>query len=127
VIYLVSVYSHADANVRQHRFDAACAAAAVLIRAGHIAFSLVVHGHPLTRHGLPGNWSFWEADARWHLERCDEVVVLMLDGWEESVCVQAEIAIAEKLEKFVWYRFPVRGTTPTLANGAQNQLTCAQM
>jgi hypothetical protein len=38
------------------------------------------------------------------LRRCDEVVVLMLDGWERSEGVQAEIRIAEALGKPVRYR-----------------------
>ena len=37
------------------------------------------------------------------LEMCHEVVVLMLDGWRESVGVQAEIAIARELEKPITY------------------------
>jgi thiol-disulfide isomerase/thioredoxin len=67
------------------------------------------HDHPLTQHSLPGHWQFWERHARWHLERCDEVVVLMLDGWDESEGVQAEIQIATELEKVVWYRYTEGG------------------
>ncbi len=118
MIYLASPYSHPEAEVRRQRFEAACAAAAVLMRAGHIVFSPVVHGHPLAQRGLPADWSFWERHARWHLERCDEVVVLMLDGWAESDGVLAEVEIAGELGKAVWYRYPVRPTTPTLAHGA---------
>lgn len=118
MIYLVSPYSDPDLAVRQQRFEAACAATAALLRAGHRVISPVVYGHPLTQFGLPGGWSFWERHARWHLERCDEVVVLMLDGWNESEGVQAEIAIAAELEKVVWYRYPVRPSPPTLAHGA---------
>ena len=43
----------------------------------------------------------------------------MLDGWDESEGVRAEIEIAGDLEKVVWYRYPVRSTTPTLATGAK--------
>jgi hypothetical protein len=118
MIYLASPYSNPDSTVREQRFAAACAAAAVLVRAGHCVFAPVVHGHPLMEHGLPGDWAFWERHARWHIERCDEVVVLMLDGWDASEGVRAEIAIATELGKVVWYRYPVRGTTPTLAHGA---------
>jgi uncharacterized protein DUF1937 len=35
--------------------------------------------------------------ARYFLERRDELVVVMLDGWEESFGVKAEIRIAEDL------------------------------
>jgi hypothetical protein len=34
---------------------------------------------------------------------CDEVAVLMLDGWRESIGVQAEIAIARELCKPVTF------------------------
>ena len=97
--YLASPYSHPDPAIRQQRFEAAVAAVAVLMRAGHRVFSPVVHGHPLTQHGLPSDWTFWERHARWHLERCDEVVVLMLDGWAESDGVLAEIDIAARVGK----------------------------
>lgn len=119
MIYLASPYSDPEPAVREQRFHAACAAAAALLRAGHRVFSPIAHGHPLTRHSLPGDWTFWESHARWYLERCDEVVVLMLDGWNDSEGVRAEIAIATELGKVVWYRYPVRATTPTLAQGAE--------
>lgn len=119
MIYLASPYSHPDPDVREQRFEAACAAAAALLRAGHRVYSPIAHSHPLTRYGLPGDWTFWERHDRWYLERCDEVVVLMLEGWEASAGVRAEIAIAGELGKVVWYRYPVRATTPTLAHGAK--------
>jgi hypothetical protein len=62
-----------------------------------------VHGHPLVRYGLPVDWSFWERLARPQLERCDEMVVLTLDGWQESVGVQAELRHASVLRKPVRY------------------------
>ena len=47
MIYLACPYSHDDSSVREHRFHAACRAAAQLIRAGHVVFCPVVHSHPL--------------------------------------------------------------------------------
>jgi nucleoside 2-deoxyribosyltransferase len=106
VIYLASPYTDPDPAVRTQRFNATCAVAALLMRDGHMVFSPVVHGHPLTRHGLPGDWSYWKPHARWHLARCDEIVVLMLEGWEESVGLCAEVEMATALGKPVWYRVP---------------------
>ena len=48
---------------------------------------------------LPTGWDFWERIDRAYLARCDEVVVLMLDGWQESTGVRAEIALARDLGK----------------------------
>jgi hypothetical protein len=50
-------------------------------------------------HGLPTDWSFWERNDREHLARCDEVLVLTLDGWEESVGVREEVRIAREMGK----------------------------
>jgi len=62
-------------------------------------FAPVVHGHPLVRYGLPTNWSFWQPSARAFIERCDELVVLPLPGWESSEGINAEMAIAAELNK----------------------------
>jgi len=106
VIYLASPYTHPDCDVRQRRFEAACRAAAQWIRQGKTLFSPIAHGHPICRYGLPLDWRFWQRHARRYLELCDEVVVLTLDGWQQSVGVQAEIAIARELGKPVTFMDP---------------------
>lgn len=98
MIYLACPYSHPDPAVRQQRFDAACQATVALMRAGLPIFSPLTHSHPLVRYGLAGDWKFWESYDRAHLEACNALAVLMLDGWKESVGVQAELDIAAKLE-----------------------------
>jgi nucleoside 2-deoxyribosyltransferase len=119
MIYLASPYSHPDPAVREQRFRAACRAMATLLRTGHVVFSAIVHSHPLVEHGLPADWKFWECIDRQHLERCDEVVVLMLDGWRESTGVRAEVRIARELGKPVRYVAPEDATTsPTFASVA---------
>lgn len=116
MIYLASPYSHPDPAVRAQRFRAACRAAVALLHAGHVVFSPITHSHPLAQHGLPGNWQFWERYDREFLQRCDEVVVLMLPGWRKSVGVQAEIRIARELGKPVRYLAPdLAPVLPTLA------------
>lgn len=112
MIYLASPYTHADPAVREERFQAVCRAAAELMRRGECVLSPIAHSHPIAAHGLPTTWEFWERLDREHLKRCDELVVLMLDGWKESRGVQAEIRIARELGK------PVRFLDPDqLASG----------
>jgi hypothetical protein len=101
MIYLASPYSHADPLIREARFNAACQATADMVLAGRAVFSPIVHGHPLVRFGLPTDWSFWQRFDEEHLQRCDEVLVLRIDGWRESVGVRAEIELAVALEKRV--------------------------
>jgi nucleoside 2-deoxyribosyltransferase len=106
MIYLASPYSDPDPAVREERFRAACWATAALIRAGHVVFSPIVQNHMLVEHGLPVDWEFWQQQDREYVARCDEVVVLTIDGWERSKGVQAETRIARKLGKPVRYLAP---------------------
>jgi nucleoside 2-deoxyribosyltransferase len=106
MIYLASPYSHSDPAVREARFQQVCRAAAALIRTGHPAFSPIAHSHPIAAYGLPTDWAYWERDARLHLNASAEVVVLTLDGWQQSVGIAAEIAIAAELGKPVRYLSP---------------------
>jgi hypothetical protein len=103
MIYLASPYSHPDPSVREARFNAACLAAAQMIRAGQPVFAPIIQGHSLTQFGIPGNWPFWEPLARRYISRCDQVIVLQIDGWRESEGVRAEMALAAAMEKRVDY------------------------
>ena len=106
MIYLASPYSHPDHAVREWRFREACRAAAKLMREGHAVFSPIAHSHCICAYGLPTDWRFWEPFDRFQLQWCDEVFILMLDGWRESVGVQKEIQIAKEFGKRVRYVSP---------------------
>lgn len=106
MIYLASPYSHLDPGVRNARFEAACRAAAGLIRAGEIVFSPIAHSHALCKHGLPEDWATWRGIDLAVLAACTELRVLTLPGWTESVGVHAEISWAIK------HGLPVRLIAP---------------
>lgn len=106
IAYLASPYSHPDLDIREERYRAACRAAAALLLAGRPVFSPIAHSHPLVDYGLPADWSFWRRHDRELLARCDEVLVLMLAGWRESVGVREEIRIARELGKPVRFLAP---------------------
>lgn len=100
MIYLASPYSHDDPEVRQDRFIKACRAAAWLIRAGHIVFSPIAMNHPIAIHGgLSGDWESWEKSCLLMVDACDELVVLMIPGWEVSKGVIAEKNYAHAAHK----------------------------
>lgn len=104
MIYLASPYSHNDPDVREWRFQQVCRAAAVLMYNGQFVFSPISHTHPIAVHGnLPLGFDYWEEYDRLMLKMCSELVVLMLDGWESSKGVQAEIRIMSELAKPVRY------------------------
>ena len=106
--YLASAYSHPDPAVRQYRYTAACKAAARLLQQGINVFSPMAHSLPIAQiGGLPETtWAFWEPFDREYIALSEKVVVLTLDGWDQSVGVQAEIKIARELGKPVTYLAP---------------------
>lgn len=118
MIYLASPYSHPEPAVRQERFEAVCRAAAELIRQGYVVFSPIAHSHGIAQHGLPLDWGYWERHDRRLLAACDELWVLMLDGWEDSRGVQAEVAIAQAMGK------PVRFVSTEYHNPASAYQYC---
>lgn len=98
LVYLASPYSHDDPSVREDRFQAACRAAAHLMRAGLRVFSPIAHTHPiLLASDLPTGWEFWEAYDEAVLRACRALVVLKLDGWKDSTGVRGEVRIARRL------------------------------
>lgn len=55
---------------------------------------------------LGSDWGTWAAYSKELLIRCDDMLVLRLQGWKESVGVQAEIALAGNLCKPVFFIDP---------------------
>ena len=107
LVYLACPYSDGSALVEDQRFIAANRAAARLMQFGVFVLSPISHSHPISRAGdLPIDWAYWEAYDRALLACCRKMVVLMLDGWKESVGVQAEIKIAEEMLMPIEYMEP---------------------
>ena len=98
VIYLAAPYSHPDPAVREERYRQTCWHAVRLMREGRLVYSPIVHSHPLAQLGLPGDWPFWAEHNREMLGASSRLVVLALDGWQESQGVAAEVEIARELE-----------------------------
>lgn len=105
--YLASPYTHAEWSVRSARFFAVNKCAAKLMAKGKVVFSPISHSHVIACAGnLPAEWAFWEKIDRKFLSVSAELIVLRLDGWRESVGVQAEIKIAEEMGMPISYVDP---------------------
>ncbi len=102
VIYVANPYTGTSYE-RNIRFLAVEKYTAHLIREGKTAISPIVHCHVLAfRNGLPHDFAFWQNYCLNVLFICDEMHILCLDGWEESVGVNGEIAGASEQEKSIW-------------------------
>lgn len=98
LIYLATPYSHPDPEVMKQRFHSVNKVAAKLMKEGLHIFSPISHSHPIAiENDLPTNWEYWESYDRAFLKASRKLIVLKLDGWENSVGVTAEIKIAKEL------------------------------
>lgn len=114
MIYLASPYSHEDKSVRESRFQAACKVTATLIQQRKAVFSPVVHCHPLVAFGLPIDWMFWAQFCRAHFQRCDEMYVLCIPGWEHSVGIREETWMAQE------FNIPVTALHPDVSPSSES-------
>lgn len=107
IYYLASPYTHADASVRKARAEAATEAAVKLLHQGIFVFAPIPYNEPWEKHNLPGDWAFWCEFDKSFVERCDGgLIVLMLDGWDRSTGVTAEIEFAKSLGLPIFYARP---------------------
>lgn len=104
IYYLASPYTHKDASVRKARAEAATEAAVRLLHQGIFVFAPIPYNEPWEKHNLPGDWAFWCEFDKSFVERCDGgLIVLMIDGWDRSTGVTAEIEFARSLGKPIYY------------------------
>lgn len=95
LIYLASPYNDEDPALRQYRYNEACRACVWLMNRGVMVYSPIVHMHPLaTNYDLPKGWNFWQRADTCTLARCDEMLILTIDGWDTSRGIKAERAFA---------------------------------
>ncbi len=97
--YLAAPYSHEDPKVKQVRHDIVNQVAHDLIRMGVQVYSPLTHNIPLAHLGLHGNWLTWKAFDHEMLSRCDFLIVLRLEGWQNSLGLKAEMECAKALGK----------------------------
>ena len=98
MIYIATPYSKFPEQIRELVFDASCSITSQLMAEGLIVFAPIAHSHPIAKkYKLPFDWAAWEEFDRRIISVCDELWILQLPSWSESVGVQAEIEIAQEL------------------------------
>ena len=98
-IYLAIPYSGNE----EESFRTANAFAGKLMRMGHIVFSPISHTHPISETWWTMPWEFWKSQDEAFLEWCDELYVIMADGWKDSKGVTEEIKIIKEMKKPIHY------------------------
>lgn len=105
LIYLACPYRHEDVRIERLRYEQVSWVTAHLINQGVLVFSPIVNSHDIYSRGLiKGDDGILDWDVRF-LGHCDELWVLCLDGWKDSVGVTAEVGFAEQANKPVHYHY----------------------
>ena len=95
LIFVSSPYTHKDKEVVNKRYEDVSKYAGKLVSEGQTAFSPITYGHVLCSfQDMPTDFEFWQDFCISFLSKCETLHVLKLEGWEESVGVEAEIAYA---------------------------------
>ena len=113
-IYLATPYSiNASTSskegraLREARYMQALSETAGMSKKGEVVFSPIVHSHPMSwNHDMPGTWDFWSKIDYVFIDNCEKVRVVMMDMWDQSVGISAEIEYAKKIGKPVEYVSP---------------------
>lgn len=97
MIYLASVYSlNADKALMERRYKFALHHAVKYTLRDVPVFSPIVHSHPMSiEYDMPTTFDFWRDLDYKYLDSSEALWVLMMDGWEDSKGVTAEIAYAK--------------------------------
>lgn len=104
MIFISAPYSSKDKVLESTRYRNICQYAAYLFANNKTSMSPVMMGHPcLEFEQMPGDFTFWKNYSFEVLSKCDELHVLQLDGWHESVGVAQETIYADNAEIPVKY------------------------
>ena len=103
LLYVAAPFTHSEASVREHWYRTACRVAAILMKSGITVFSPISHSVPIAEYigEVEDDHNFWMSMDIPILHRCDEVLVLALNGWERSKGVKRELVEA------MWLRKPI--------------------
>ena len=109
LIYLASPYSHPKKHVRLRRWHDITLIGALLIQKGHHVFGPITESHCYSEiHDQIGKgWDFWKKHDELMLSKCDELWVVLLEGWKDSAGVAGEINYAKKNKLPIKYLEPV--------------------
>lgn len=107
LIYLASPYTSKDLRLREKRARQVAKVAGKLILEGYNVFCPIAHSHFVAEHSeveaaceTEEGYENSEVHRMWMrvdlslLDKCDELCVLMLEGYKESKGVQEELAVA---------------------------------
>ena len=97
MLYLASPYTHENPIIMEHRYKYMLQVCAYFANNKICVYSPIVHWHPVAKlHSLPKEFEFWQEFDRQFLDSCDEMLIIPLQGWEDSKGINAEVDYCEE-------------------------------
>lgn len=106
LIYLAAPYSGSKEQIEQ-RIKEFCKVDALLMKDGYFTVSPLLKHFTLEYANLPGTWEYWEEYSTQLMMQCKAMIIIKLDGWQESSGVAGEIRIAERNKVPIIYYDPI--------------------
>lgn len=109
LIYLASPYSdHNKVLQRFRELRVTKVAAKLTLKYGYAMFLPITQSAPMVRAEpeLGGSFKAWKKIDLFMIKKCDELWVVKLIGWNESIGVRAEIRCAKRNKKPIKYINP---------------------
>lgn len=98
IVFVSSPYTHLRKEEEARRELKVRDYTGHLLRAKVQAFSPIVYGHVIaTTCDLPTDWEFWQKFCLTYLSRSSAMHVFMLDGWDRSIGVAAEVYACKEM------------------------------
>lgn len=103
MVFVCAPYSSNDQFIKESRFKSACIGCGLIMDLGGFPMSPLVHGVPIANEmKLPDDFDYWSKYCLSFINKSDFLVVLNVEGWEDSSGIKAEIELAHKLNKPVY-------------------------
>ncbi len=100
LIYLACPYSHQDPKMVQLRYSVSAQIASHLFKQGLMVFAASMHNSLLAHMaGVSDQFARWKDFNHLMIERVDKLMVITMEGWEQSQGVQDQIQYAKQLGK----------------------------
>jgi hypothetical protein len=111
--YLASPYSYNPYDVseekldklKRYRYDCAKFAAKELMKAGYVVFSPIAYNAPweFEDSDIGGSFDFWERFDTVFVSVCAAMIVLQLEGWNQSTGIGKEMSMMHNQGKKIYY------------------------
>src|ERR1700752_1389041 len=92
LIYLAGPLTHSDPIKEEQRAQDHSRYAGKLLQAGYLIYSPIAETWNIGKYAkIGGKWETWREKDLLLLSKCDRMLILQLEGWNESKGVKGEV------------------------------------